>query len=88
MQVLEPEAGTSFCCTLQSQLPRIPGQNNFRTLRPCQLIYDPAVSKQAHNRNATHIEPPCQMRIFLGIDLDYSRLSRQLFCHLSHRRCE
>jgi hypothetical protein len=69
-------------------LPITPSQKSPSRLRPCQLIDDPPVSKQKHDRYAPHIKTPCKRRVFLGIDLNDGRLSRQQFRHFSHRRCE
>ncbi len=65
-----------------------PGQKSFRCLGSCQLIDDPAVSQQIHNRNATHTKASRQGGVFLGINLHDSRFSGQQLCYLSHRRCE
>lgn len=70
------------------ELPVKPGQNGLRRLSPCQLIDNPAVSKQIHDRNSAYTESPRKSGVFLGIDLNHGRFSRQQFRRFSHRRRE
>jgi hypothetical protein len=65
-----------------------PGDYRLRRLSAAQLIQQFAMAQQVQDRDAAHGEAGCELRIFIGVDLDDCCTSCQQLCRLSHRRCE
>ena len=65
-----------------------PGEYSLNALCPGEPGDDLAAFKQREVRKAPHAESSREGRVFLCVDLDDGRLSRQFFCYGTHRRRE
>jgi hypothetical protein len=65
-----------------------PGHDSLKRLTAHQLRNRLPVFDQDKNWDPSHPEPGCQDGVFLSVDLHHCCLPSQLFCDISHHRCE